>query len=141
MCVCARTLLCTCVHAEVVYEEYKREGETHRRFSLAVSSCSESTFESRENTTTNASILCSAVYVSDVMNTAGMCGKNINYDCHKPDFICSSLVMTEPRWLRLEELTSHLFSPRCELCLVFLYSTARSGLFRRDLNLCMVLSA
>ena len=53
---------------------------------------------------------CAQQSMSMTSWTRPVCGKNINYDCQKPDFICSSLVMTEPRWLRLEELTSHLFS-------------------------------
>ena len=62
-------------------------------------------FESRENTIVSAAILCAAVWISDVINKARVCGENIQHvtSCSLAGLYCS-IGKERTKWLRPEEL-------------------------------------
>ena len=59
-------------------------------------SCCKLTFDCRGNTTVSAAISNPPACISDVINTASMCGKSIKYVTDEPAFFCSSFVKSEP---------------------------------------------
>ena len=65
---------------------------------------SKSTLESRENTTVSAAILCPAACISDVINTARICGKSTIHVTLRLFLLLASLVKSESTWLRPEKL-------------------------------------
>ena len=65
--------------------------------------CENSSVESLKNTAVAADIVSFLVCVCDVMNKAGVCGSSV-YQVRSHSYFCSSLVESEPTWLRPEKL-------------------------------------
>ena len=85
--------------------EKMREKKTYSRlFSrFMVKSAKNSSVESLKNTAVAADIVSFLVCVCDVMNKAGVCGSSV-YQVRSHSYFCSSLVESEPTWLRPEKL-------------------------------------